>query len=234
MDSTGLRQRVGKGERTPTTYVMPVPKSLQSPAPIPMPIIENAPRGLFDRMVDYLVGDGPGYATPVHCSRCNAFYANIPKTEVPTLQYVCGGCGHFNSNEKVSTPVQNVTTTTSSPTTANSPDKKEQGNALPDEDKKDKEEQEVKEEGEGKETIDSEENKEPTNNDDDDGDNNDIHDDLQHNQPTQGMSQSLSLQNGEIEIDGTLLQQHNTAGSPVSNNHPQSDPHHADEGTLMD
>ena len=115
--------------RTPLTYVMPVPK-LHNPTPLPptpgnycsvnTALIDNVDssaslvaagqrKGFIDKMVDFLVGDGPEYSVAVTCKQCSAYYANLPKEEVPyarrnTHFFVCLKLNPLNPLPPFSSP----------------------------------------------------------------------------------------------------------------------------------
>jgi hypothetical protein len=42
--------------------------------------------GLMNKLVDFFVGDAPGFSFSVKCGSCNGYHGLIPKSEVPTFR----------------------------------------------------------------------------------------------------------------------------------------------------
>eukprot|EP01087_Luapelamoeba_hula_P010478 TRINITY_DN2777_c0_g1_i1.p1 TRINITY_DN2777_c0_g1~~TRINITY_DN2777_c0_g1_i1.p1 ORF type:complete len:497 (+),score=162.84 TRINITY_DN2777_c0_g1_i1:68-1558(+) len=110
-NDTGLRHRSTQGAGR--SYVMAVPRQNNPvPSPVPARYDPSVKKGLFDRAVDWIVGDGPAYSSPVHCAECNALHSYLPKGEVAP-QFTCPVCGVFNdSNMKGRSKSSNTTAST--------------------------------------------------------------------------------------------------------------------------
>ncbi|XP_058058573.1 endoplasmic reticulum junction formation protein lunapark-B [Anopheles bellator] len=75
----------------------------QSPTPYrrtPFPIINQNAKGVVEKMVDYLVGDGPSHRFAMICSECYMHNGMALKEEYEYTAFRCAFCGTFNPAKK--------------------------------------------------------------------------------------------------------------------------------------
>ncbi|EGG23700.1 transmembrane protein [Cavenderia fasciculata] len=56
------------------------------------------PSGWLDKVVDYLISDGPKYGSPLICKKCHSHNGYVPTGEISTVQFRCRFCQYFNQN----------------------------------------------------------------------------------------------------------------------------------------
>ncbi|KAL1512526.1 hypothetical protein ABEB36_002107 [Hypothenemus hampei] len=124
-----LRQRTFSGTpsrtplellRTPTARIDPVRQSLPSvtplhnrpiqshtghlaltsPATLPSQAFLPQNRSVLDKMVDYLIGDGPSNRYALICKMCSSHNGMAPKEEFEYLSFRCYCCKFFNPARK--------------------------------------------------------------------------------------------------------------------------------------
>lgn len=86
-----------------TQNIPPVSSALiRTPAtttPLPRSILPRD-RSVLDKMVDYLVGDGPSNRYALICQKCSSHNGMALKEEFEYLSFCCCYCSHFNSARK--------------------------------------------------------------------------------------------------------------------------------------
>lgn len=82
--------------------VLPTPGQLAiTPTPTALPrSILPRDRSVLDKMVDYLVGDGPSNRYALICQKCSSHNGMALKEEFEYLSFRCGYCSHFNPARK--------------------------------------------------------------------------------------------------------------------------------------
>ncbi|KYQ91594.1 transmembrane protein [Tieghemostelium lacteum] len=90
----------------------PQVSSHPTPLPPPQPIFQAPPpvsNHWFDKIVDFLLADGPKYGAPLICTHCHSHNGYVPTEELPSIQFRCRFCHEFNqkgsSNTKPTTVV---------------------------------------------------------------------------------------------------------------------------------
>ncbi|KAF7283953.1 hypothetical protein GWI33_022778 [Rhynchophorus ferrugineus] len=74
---------------------------IRSPAVTPLPRnILPRDRSVLDKMVDYLVGDGPSNRYALICQKCSSHNGMALKEEFEYISFRCCYCSHFNSARK--------------------------------------------------------------------------------------------------------------------------------------
>lgn len=85
--------------------IMPSPQSMPSvrmsapPPRLSRPII-NQDRGVVEKLVDYIVGDGPSNRYALICSNCHGHNGMALKDEFEYIAFRCCYCGFFNPARK--------------------------------------------------------------------------------------------------------------------------------------
>jgi len=111
---------------TVPTYTMPVPADRrfivsQNPrlpnAPTTVAQVPPGERAWYDKLVDFVIGEGPEHNMAMICEKCLAHNGLAPKEEMEQIQFRCRNCNHFNqkglleTKQEVSKEGQNVTET---------------------------------------------------------------------------------------------------------------------------
>lgn len=68
--------------------------------PLPRPILPRE-RTAFDRVIDFLVGEGPGNRYALICTRCGSHNGMALKEEYEYLAFRCCYCFHWNQAKKI-------------------------------------------------------------------------------------------------------------------------------------
>ncbi|XP_023183274.1 endoplasmic reticulum junction formation protein lunapark-B-like isoform X2 [Xiphophorus maculatus] len=96
--STSMLQ--GAVERTPCTPIRGVVGGMYSPGPpLPRPILPRE-RGTVDRVIEYLVGDGPEKRYALICQQCFSHNGMALKEEFEYLAFRCAYCYFLNPARK--------------------------------------------------------------------------------------------------------------------------------------
>lgn len=106
--TTGVRQRIlPTTGATPFRPILPTtskgeaPQSLVMGTPLPMPrAILPRDRSVFDKMVDYLIGDGPTNRYALICSHCSSHNGMAYREEFEYVSFRCCYCFTFNPARK--------------------------------------------------------------------------------------------------------------------------------------
>jgi len=99
-----LNQTIGSVGRTPVPPPgmgrggMP-PGMMRGGPPLPRPIIPRE-RGIMDRMVEYLVGDGPSNRYALICRQCQSHNGMALREEFEYISYRCCYCHYWNPARK--------------------------------------------------------------------------------------------------------------------------------------
>lgn len=99
---TPVSSMVQTSQRSPQTMSRAItgPVSMPiTPAPMPRTILPKD-RSVFDKLVDYLVGDGPANRYGLICKNCNGHNGMALKEEFEYLSFKCCYCFHFNPAPK--------------------------------------------------------------------------------------------------------------------------------------
>lgn len=91
-----------KSENSPALGQRPQPGPLQRRAPgppLPRPVLPRE-RGYMDRMVEYLVGDGPSNRYALICKQCQSHNGMALKEEFEYIAYRCCYCFYWNPARK--------------------------------------------------------------------------------------------------------------------------------------
>ncbi|KAF6203971.1 hypothetical protein GE061_002309 [Apolygus lucorum] len=86
--------------RTPSPARSPLPQRQQMPSMLVRPIFPKD-RGLFDKMVESLIGDGPNNRYALICKHCASHNGMALKEEFEYLAFKCVYCGFPNPSRKV-------------------------------------------------------------------------------------------------------------------------------------
>ncbi|XP_074600676.1 endoplasmic reticulum junction formation protein lunapark-B-like [Brevipalpus obovatus] len=96
----------GASQFSPPNAIMPSPQMAQAMRPIinPMPRltrpIVNPDRGTVEKLVDYIVGDGPNNRYALICSSCSGHNGMALKEEFEYISFRCCYCASFNPARK--------------------------------------------------------------------------------------------------------------------------------------
>ncbi|KAN0038488.1 hypothetical protein ACTA71_000666 [Dictyostelium dimigraforme] len=64
----------------------------------------------LDKLVDYLISDGPAHGSPLICSNCHSHNGYVPVEELSNIQFRCRVCKTFNQRDSVNNITNNNTT----------------------------------------------------------------------------------------------------------------------------
>jgi len=105
-----LRQRLGATPSQPQQlfrspqYVPQLNRSLQPATPLarrtPFPIIDQRDKGVVEKMVDYLIGDGPANRFAMICKQCFGHNGMALQEEYEYTSFKCAFCGTLNQAKK--------------------------------------------------------------------------------------------------------------------------------------
>lgn len=111
--SPQLRQRILSTPSQPQQLRSPLPyppsqlnRSLQpmSPSPAvratPFPIVDQRGKGVLEKMVDYLIGDGPANRFAMICKQCFGHNGMALQEEYEYTSFKCAFCGTLNPARK--------------------------------------------------------------------------------------------------------------------------------------
>merc|ERR1712226_1554745 len=127
-------QSVAAMQRVPNTAPgspMVTPQRLPArPIPPPSSVRSNSGRSTFDRMMEYIVGDGPGNKYALICSQCLNHNGMALKEEYEYVAFRCAYCGLSNPAKK-GRPVAPRIPVPMPPTPVNLPQKPNQSSINP-------------------------------------------------------------------------------------------------------
>lgn len=96
--STAMRPELG---RTPMLALAPSARTAMAGTPLPMPrMILPRDRSVFDKMVDYLVGDGPTNRYALICRTCSSHNGMAFREEFEYISFRCCYCFTLNPARK--------------------------------------------------------------------------------------------------------------------------------------
>ncbi|XP_028171500.1 endoplasmic reticulum junction formation protein lunapark-A isoform X2 [Ostrinia nubilalis] len=93
--STPISNNVGHGNNALAVYNGPRLRSDQLPRPLP-----DRNRSALDKVVDYLLKDGPGNRMALICRECSSHNGMAMIEEFDYVSYACAYCGKFNAARK--------------------------------------------------------------------------------------------------------------------------------------
>ncbi|GAM26912.1 hypothetical protein SAMD00019534_100870 [Acytostelium subglobosum LB1] len=112
-DSSNIRQRHSVSQSSAATIATTAPtspmrtpggrggsktssSSEQPTTPTQSPQQQQQQRSFFDKIVDYLINDGPRYGSPIICAKCHSHNGYVPSSELASIQFRCRYCQSFN------------------------------------------------------------------------------------------------------------------------------------------
>jgi len=81
---------------------MPVPRDrIEISAPSPSPTFVPDPnRAWYDKLIDYVIGEGPEQSTALICQQCKSHNGFVPKDELDFMEFKCRTCEHLNKKKR--------------------------------------------------------------------------------------------------------------------------------------
>ena len=70
--------------------------------------LPRSTRTWADKLIDFVVGEGPGTKYALICSQCYGHNGLVPPEEVSTKQFVCLYCHHWNKNRGTSEDLEMI------------------------------------------------------------------------------------------------------------------------------
>uniref|UniRef100_A0A1L8D973 Endoplasmic reticulum junction formation protein lunapark n=1 Tax=Nyssomyia neivai TaxID=330878 RepID=A0A1L8D973_9DIPT len=107
MGTTPLRTPA-QTPNTPKTATRSATTARQSGRPLPFPLIDWRERNVMERMVDYLVGDGPSSRYAMICKSCFKHNGMALQEEFEYSNFVCAYCNQMNPARKLRPTLGNL------------------------------------------------------------------------------------------------------------------------------